>query len=164
MPCSYINRYGNNCQFSVHSDDIVEFDNRHWCPFHLPLKAKEKWQDKQVATFNNKILLKIADSTDGVDLSGVVFIGNIDFSGIDFGRGDIDFSEAKFGKGTVNFSEANFGKANVNFSETNFAGAKVNFTETNFGEGNVNFTETNFGGAKASFSKLQLKVIGKNEE
>ena len=87
MPCSYTSRYRSNCQFNVPSDDIVEFQNKQWCPFHLPLKAKEKWQDKQITKFNYQILRNIADSTEDIDLSGVVFIGNIDFSGIDFGQG-----------------------------------------------------------------------------
>ncbi len=50
------------CQFNVTEAELIKFDNRHWCLFHLPMtnaennfSIKSNWQAEQLRYFKKKI-------------------------------------------------------------------------------------------------------------
>lgn len=81
----------HGCQFvdvKVH----YEWQGRYYCRYHLPMEAKEAflsgteptWQTVKINSFNEEIIdfIKRKNFNDILDLSGVVFPGDVDFGSI----------------------------------------------------------------------------------
>ena len=157
----------STCQFDESDESLIEFDGSSWCIFHLPFKSsqgttspKRTWSPDAISDFNRKIIDKVESaqsSGNEIDLTGVVFPGNIEFcpsnntifdfpdvllSGAIF-TNDVNFThvhflgESNFDK-TQFFGEAEFGNSQFNklawFSEVTFYG-RTYFANTNFKEG-----------------------------
>lgn len=154
MTCSFNKKTGFHfCLFSVPEEEIYHFDGRDWCEFHLPMEdgagnkgEKAEWDKEKINTFNQKIFTHIDevivsdDDTEAASLSGVVFPGDIDFSGkslpniyFDFAtfngmsdfenttfNGDVSFQDVTF-NGSADFSNAVF-QDNTQFENATFVG------------------------------------------
>ena len=97
MPCAFhLKRpipfldLGPGCQFtSVSEDELIEFAEKKWCRFHLPLaddaggaSPKAGWDEAQVEEFNRdvfRIIDAAREANETADLSGVVFPGEMSF-------------------------------------------------------------------------------------
>jgi Pentapeptide repeats (9 copies) len=172
MPCafhkSHYERSVSGCQFRVHDGDLIEFDGKSWCRFHLPIRAGEAESDKAQwhldDDFRESILSYVnkAKNGDAVDLSGVIFPqshikfcksslpkilfvgasfpGGASFEGITF-SGDARFDEAVFGIYTT-FIGAKF-RAQAIFDRARFV-RRVYFDNVHF-KGTANFNAATFG-------------------
>ena len=149
--------------FPKFAPDLIEFDGKEWCPFHLPMESadgspspKADWDGKQIKKFNGAIFAfidKAKEKDRPADLTGVVFPGDIWFDRyrdetsalppISFARAQ--FSGADFEK-TQFSGDARFGKAqfsgNVGFHEAQFSG-DADFWEAQF-SGEAWFHEARF--------------------
>ncbi len=156
MPCSHTHTDARPCQFNCLDNELITFDDQQWCPFHLPLPAKQQWTDKQAIRFNSRVLAVIAEATTDVGLRGVVFVGDINFRGVEFGEGDVDFSYTQFGEWAVSFHNAQFGEGAVSFNNAQFGEGEVSFSYAQFGEGKVSFSYAQFGEGDVSFHNAQF--------
>ena len=157
----------STCQFNESHNSLIEFDGSSWCTFHLPFEnsqgttsAKATWSPDVISDFNKKIIDKVDNaqsSGNEIDLTGVVFPGNIEFypgdnkvfyfpdvllSGAIF-TSDVNFTHVHFlGKSefdkTQFCGEAEFGHSQFNdsagFSEVTFLG-RTDFANTTFKDG-----------------------------
>ena len=143
MPCAFdlkrpypFHKLDPGCPFPKSSfpkfaPDLIEFDGKKWCPFHLPMVSadgspspKADWDEQTIKAFNEAIFAfidraKLEDRD--ADLTGVVFPGDIAFDRygdeasalptVIFFRArfqrDSTFREAQFGGGAW-FDEARF--------------------------------------------------------
>lgn len=165
MPCAFhlerplpFEHLGPGCQFNVAEDELIEFEGKAWCPFHLPMESadgspspkadwgREEEEKEKIQEFNEAIFGFINTLGQGkpIDLTGVVFPGHISFASYwrsDYPVPHITFSGAQF-SGTANFSGApggndqSAGRLSYRFHRVNFAGAKflseVRFTNRHF--------------------------------
>lgn len=89
MPCTFRLehpwRETAGCQFDAPEAELVVFDGKPRCVFHLPLQAGEAqsekacWNDRQVSDFNEDIIARINRGKDQVDLSGIEFPSSFAF-------------------------------------------------------------------------------------
>ena len=86
MPCSYRTKDGKHtCQFNVQENELQTPQSRPWCLFHLPIKeklaktAKAGWKEDEINNFNQKIFDYIESNKSVLNLTGVVFPGEINF-------------------------------------------------------------------------------------
>jgi hypothetical protein len=150
------------CQFGVHERDLIEFDGRLWCHFHLPLRTgeavseKTQWDAKRIDAFNQAVFERIDNAkaaSEAVDLSGIVFPAGPNFR--DYTKEslpEISFRRAKFGDG-CSFENVTFA-GYARFETATFAGsswfARAYFeTVADFEQiviaGTAWFNEVNFG-------------------
>ncbi len=165
MSCAY-----EGCQFLVHDRNLIAFQGKKYCEFHLPLNdsdgnhsVKKEWKEEEIESFNERILSFIQEweeENQPANLEGVVFPGDIGFSKMRLLRADFrkayfngvaDFQETVFEgfaifKGSyfldfADFQEAYF-EGSADFNSANF-GAIASFLDTRF-EGLADFQNTNF--------------------
>jgi len=119
------------CQFNVPETSLIEFDNKRWCPFHLPMEntkgessPKATWAEKEADKFNDKIFVFIKNGGTKnieIDLTGVVFPKKIIFGSYSQEKTtipDIRLSGAEFWGHTV-FNNINF-NGEVDFEKIHF--------------------------------------------
>ncbi len=110
MSCVY-----EGCQFLVNDHNLIEFQGRRYCEFHLPIidtvgntSVKKEWTEEEVEGFNKRIISLIQeweDNNQPANLGGVVFPGDIGFSKMRLLR--VDFRKAYF-SGVADFQKAIF--------------------------------------------------------
>jgi hypothetical protein len=164
-------RLGPGCQFQKSqfpkfAPDLIEFDGKTWCPFHLPMESadgspspKAGWDGQTIREFNEAIFAFIDKAkAEGrpAGLAGTVFPGDITFDryrdgtselpSVSFFRahfsGNAGFQEAHFG-GDADFEKARFGDT-AWFDKAQFSGSAW-FEEPQFDRG-ARFKEARFGG------------------
>ena len=116
----------------------IEHNDKHYCTFHLPLEAKENWDKERIKPFHEDVFKYIRIVKKVLDLNGVVFIGDVDFSKIEIPYSEIDFSNAQFSGGYVGFSDSTFELADVSFRNVQFGVGNVDFIGARFNR-NVDF-------------------------
>ena len=127
------------CQFEAEPGDLIEWDGKHWCKFHLPLKAtddymmpKSSWLEGGWRDGFLTELFAFIDAHNGsreLDLSGVQVPDHADL-----GRFDNDnacFAGALFGE-WCKFDGATFGNS-CNFDRATF-GEGSRFDGATFGD------------------------------
>ena len=163
-------------QFPEFAPDLIGFDGKTWCPFHLPTASaddhpspKADWNGKQVGEFNEAIFAfidkaKAEDRT--ADLTGVVFPGDIAFYRYQDETSalpPISFVRAQF-SGDAWFYKARFSSP-ARFSEVRFSGfaffEKAQFSDTAYFEKAqfnraAQFAEAQFSG-HAVFNDAQFR-------
>jgi uncharacterized protein YjbI with pentapeptide repeats len=130
MPCAFcLDRPKRGCQFVVPDADLIEFDGKSWCVWHLPLGSdaaespKSQWDDARIESFNERVLDlvdRVRASDKPLNLWGVVFPGSVDFrryAGENALPG-VWFDQATFG-GRALFSECTFSGI-ASFANTTF--------------------------------------------
>lgn len=136
---------GFRCSYGFPEAELIEFDGKHWCPLHLPIRnskgensPKATWDKATVEEFNRTIHQSMEDELWGTNLCGVVFPGDISFKGKALKAlqaesavfaGNADFSGVTFG-GDANFKNAKF-LASTNFKNAIFTG-DANFEDAEF--------------------------------
>ncbi|PKM94348.1 MAG: hypothetical protein CVU84_09750 [Firmicutes bacterium HGW-Firmicutes-1] len=92
------------------------------------------------------------------------FDGDVNFSGVTFGKGGFSLAHSCFGNGTIDFhktvflsdtvqlSGIKFGTGEKIFTSTKFNGKIINFFSTDFGNGDVNFKCSSLINAHLNFS------------
>ena len=162
MPCCYFSaghvaqcKPHDVCQFEMPEAQLIEIptgSGRHYCAFHLPLadnqgrpSGKTKWRTgKALETFNHAVhtWIGLGRAPDqAIDLSGVVFPGEIEFTGEHSpDAGQIYFSDTVFA-GAARFSRFDF-KGNADFRRARFLGP-ASFNQVMF-RGVANFTSAAF--------------------
>ncbi len=71
------------CGFGAHAD--VSCSDGNYCIFHAPESVKRNWSSAQVDEFNHLVfdlIIKSADAGEDVDLTGIVFPGDVDFQSL----------------------------------------------------------------------------------
>ena len=173
MPCTFhleqplpFERLGPGCQFQKSqfpkfAPDLIEFDGKTWCPFHLPMESadgtpspKAGWSKKKVKEFNEAIFAfidKAKEEDRFADLTGMVFPGDITFDRYRAGISElpsVTFFRAHF-SGNAGFHGVFF-RGNAGFHKTQFSDA-AEFYQAQF-SGNTDFKEAQFRG-NASFEE-----------
>ena len=151
------------CQFDVNDADLIEWDNKHWCEFHLPLKATDeagypirrgKGDERARLLVDLFDYIKARNGKSPVDLSGVQVPNDADFREFDkehpleraclaaaaFGDG-CKFNRVMFGK-QCGFDGMTFGEA-CKFDDVTF-GEACSFDGTTFGK-SCSFERSKFG-------------------
>ena len=188
MPCSFGHSgRKKSCQFIFNESEIVEVATGQFCPFHLPLESKKKWNYGEIETFNDEVMKLVEehpDESELLDLEGIVFPGDVDFSGrklptisfvgCEFG-GMASFGNAQFTGGYANFGNAQFTALHADFKNAQFTGGPAYFPNAQFTGGNfdfenaqfidftdrgVSFENTQFTGGPAYFANVQFTDCG----
>lgn len=124
--CAYASKEGGGCQFTLAAHELVAFDGKHWCPFHLPMTQKTSWEEAKVETFNRAIFDFIEDANQKnriADFTGVVFPGPISFEHFltaERPLREIKFIGATF-SGEAGFRNATF-SGEAGFQDATFSG------------------------------------------
>ena len=144
MPCAFhLDRPERGCQFVVPDADLIEFNGKDWCVWHLPLgcggaeSPKSHWDDARIEAFNERVLdlvdqVKASDKP--LNLWGVVFPGPVDFrryAGEENALPGVWFDGGMFGGRAL-------------FSKCAFSGI-ASFDRTTFRDG-AHFDKVTFGG------------------
>ena len=82
-----------------------------------------------------------------------VFLKEVDFSEVNFGKGEADFHFSEFGNYDTNFKNAIFPSGNISFVNCDFGNGTIDFSSVNFGEGNADFHFSKFGKGLVNFDK-----------
>jgi len=144
MPCTFqiddVLGETVGCQFGVDERDLIEFDGKAWCHFHLPLQVggaaseKTQWNVKQIEAFNEAIFERIdraKAASEKADLSGVGFPAGLSFElYARDGLPEVSFRKARFGEkcsfdniifaSYASFEAATF-TASARFARANFS-------------------------------------------
>ncbi len=162
------------CQFTANENDLVEFDGRQWCYFHLPQRdsqgqtsPKTTWDAHTREAFNQsvyKLLDSAREENRRADFSGVVFSHGISFRDFNGDRplpelsltgaeffAEVDFDTAVFG-GHVDFHDSAFHGA-CSFHHCVFKG-RADFRHASF-YGDTWFKHAEFA-AEANFSNTHF--------
>ena len=152
MPCCLSDGDARvRCQFNVPESELIEFDGKQWCQYHLPMvsetgisSSKAGWDEAKIEAFNQDVFdrIKVVSDLNGTmvqaNFSSVVFPGNIDFSNKTIPN--VSFNNATF-SGVVTFNSTGF-SALVSFGEVIFE-RFVSFNKAGF-TGAVRFNDTVF--------------------
>lgn len=142
------------CQFNVTEVELIEFDNKHWCLFHLPMtnaennfSVKSIWQADQLQYFKKKIIALLLNNFDNFKF--VVFPKNFTFPLNNYSKklffkdsefwGETNFSNKTFCKRVVFDNAIFFGEAL--FSQSFFK-KKVKFIKSHFKKKSYFFNTT----------------------
>jgi uncharacterized protein YjbI with pentapeptide repeats len=93
MPCAFVPQratphQAQRCQFARPEPELIQFDNRLWCKFHLPMgtdgigSPKANWTQQELDEFNQEIFDHIKDKNREnqlVNLAGTIFPYEISF-------------------------------------------------------------------------------------
>jgi len=191
MPCSFkgdeslspprdIENYDYTCRFVVADRDLITFEGKQWCKFHLPMEGKDgsksekaDWDREQIEKFNfdfNSRLTQLnsRSSEPLFDATGVVFPAEITITERRVAK-MFRFAEAQFLGGLqfhadqgiteeISFERASF-KGNIDFtysqfrSHTNFRHAK--FYKQNEGD-SPSFSSCKFRAADTIFENAEF--------
>lgn len=170
MPCAFQVGFtfvqleeGGRCQFHLPEEELIRFQRKRWCRFHLPLAGKngtpsEKavWDAERTEGFHREIsqLLDQALAEGKIaNLTGVVFPGPVDLSRRKLPP--VYFLQTVFSADAI-FREVRF-EGLARFDDSQFAG-KVDFEAAQFCE-TANFDTVVFTG-DASFARCRFGDYG----
>ena len=181
MPCAGIKAKSGDsittipCQFSFvfQKEELMDVDNKQWCPFHAPLEdedgnltKKGNWNDVEIKRFYAEISTlreKALQQQGKLDLRGVVFPGEANFRAREFPNVDffhsefkehVSFWRAEFKENAI-FSFAQF-KGQASFSNARFNGDFTSFQNAKFEE-NTDFETVIFSGGEVHFDNVKFK-------
>ena len=129
MPCAFqlddLRRRSPGCEFAVPDHELIPWEDKDWCQFHLPITRKARWEEARVDAFNVQLLDYIdraKQAHEVADLSGVVFPGSITFERYAGEHNDLPklmFLECTFGE--ASFAGVRFSRG-VDFQRATFSG------------------------------------------